>query len=226
MWTLALETSTPASSIALLRDGETVELTRLDGDARTAAAITPAIAGMLNRHELKPGDIGLVAVSQGPGSFTGLRIGITTARVFAYAAGADVIAVDTIEVLAAQAKPQDAPLRIVIDAQRGQVVSVAFSATGERLQTQTLDVPQWLKTLAPEEIVSGPVLAKLAPRIGDFARLAPEDAWTPNAETTGKLAWAKHQQGARDDLWRIEPKYHRASAAEEKADAAKKATGK
>jgi len=229
VWTLALDTSTNRGSIALLNDGQPVQQTLLDSAARTAATITPAIAALLNAHELSSASIGLVAVSQGPGSFTGLRIGITTARVFAYAAGADVIAIDTIDAIAAQAATPGVPLRVVIDAQRGQVLSVAYSASGERGPTQTVDVQNWLDSLSATELVAGPVLQRLAPRIAGRAQLAPGDVWSPTALTTGRLAWQRYAAGERDDLWRIEPHYHRASAAEEKAvekaEAAEKAAG-
>jgi len=217
VWILALETSTTSATVALLRDGETVQLKNPDNKARTAAALTPAIATLLEENQLTPADVGLVAVSKGPGSFTGLRIGITTARIFAYSAGAELVAVDTIDVLAAQAAQPDKPLRVIIDAQRGQVFDVPFSASGQRGKPQTVDVQTWLDSLSQEEVVSGPVLKKLAPRVGSLASTAPHEKWNPSAETTGQLAWRKYQAGGPDDLWRVEPQYHRASAAEEKA---------
>ena len=69
----------------------------LDHTQRSAQSLAPAIEALLTQVGWLPRDVQLVAVSVGPGSFTGLRVGVTTAKVFAYAVGAEVLGIDTLE---------------------------------------------------------------------------------------------------------------------------------
>ena len=73
---------------------------------------------LLKQVGWRPDDVQLVAVSVGPGSFTGLRVGVTAAKVFAYAVGAEVLGVDTLEAIAAASPDDVAEVSAVIDAQR------------------------------------------------------------------------------------------------------------
>ena len=98
----------------------------LGGDQRTAQALAPAIAAIAAAADWSPRSVDLVAVAVGPGSFTGLRIGVTTAKTFAYAVGAEVIGVNTLVALAAQAPPSAAPLWTILDAQRQELFAAKF----------------------------------------------------------------------------------------------------
>ena len=98
-----------------------------------ASSLAPGIAAALEKAGLRPGDVHCVAVTRGPGSFTGLRVGVATAKVFAYAVGADVLGLDTLEVIAAAAPPQVSSLWVAIDAQRGDVVAAPFRLRPRRL---------------------------------------------------------------------------------------------
>src|SRR5215218_5232730 len=92
---LAIESSGRHASVALLGGNadstDLVGQTLLSSDERTAQVLAPTIQHLLKTADLSPKSIELVAVAIGPGSFTGLRLGVTTAKVFAYAIGADVI---------------------------------------------------------------------------------------------------------------------------------------
>jgi hypothetical protein len=82
--------------------------------------------------------------------------------------------------------------------------------------TTILDVDAWLAMIQPGEAVSGPVLNRLAARLPSGALVAPQDQWSPHAETVGRLAAARYEAGERQDLWKLVPHYYRQSAAEEK----------
>ena len=99
---LAIETSTARGSVALLRRDELVGEFVLAEDQRTAQSLFPAMAQLLAQAGWAPRTIDLVAVTSGPGSFTGLRIAVTAAKTFAYGCGASLVAVDTLQVLAEQ----------------------------------------------------------------------------------------------------------------------------
>src|SRR5262245_56901299 len=101
---LAIETSGRHGSVATLggepAGARLIGQTVLTGEERTAQVLAPAIQQLLIATEWSPKSIDPVAVTVGPGSFTGLRIGVTTAKAIAYAVGADVLGVNTLEPLA------------------------------------------------------------------------------------------------------------------------------
>jgi len=104
---LALDTSTGCGSLALLHDATVIYESQLADDQRTARTFSVAIDGALRFVAWEPRTVGLVAVTNGPGSFTGLRISVTAARFFAYATHADLIALNTLDVIVEQLPCRD-----------------------------------------------------------------------------------------------------------------------
>ncbi len=208
-------------SVAAMSDGNVLAESELDPRQRSAQSLAPGLRSLLGRVGWRPDEVELVAVTSGPGSFTGLRVGVTTAKAFAYAVGAEVLGVDTLETIASRA-PSDVPLlSAAVDAHRGQVVAQSFrrdadgwpcAAEGARL----LDVDAWLGDLPPETVLTGPVLDKLADRVPDRVQLLDRQYWCPTAAAVARLAARLYSAGRRDDLWRLAPQYCRPSAAEEK----------
>jgi tRNA threonylcarbamoyladenosine biosynthesis protein TsaB len=162
--------------------------------------------------------IQLVIVAVGPGSFTGLRIGVTTAKTLAYAVGAEVIGVNTLAVIASQAPQSAAPLWVVMDAQRQELFAAKFD--GERKpigETRILAQDEWLSALAPCDRVTGPGLKRMRSLLPTGVEVVDESQWPPMAAAVGQLGWRDYCAGRRDDLWKLVPQYYRPSAAEEKA---------
>jgi tRNA threonylcarbamoyladenosine biosynthesis protein TsaB len=130
---LGIDTSTPAASAAVLRaDGEAFEVVppaeRLQRPPAHATELMPAVAEALERAEVDWNDLDAIAVGVGPGTFTGLRIGIATARALATAAGLPLRRVSS---LAALAAGMDGLVRLpLIDARRGEVFAALYE--GER----------------------------------------------------------------------------------------------
>lgn len=236
---LALETSGVAADVALLDASsgqpQSVASRALLGRPRTAQTLAPAIRELLTEAGWKPGDVELVAVATGPGSFTGLRLGVTTAKVFAYAAAAKVQGVNTLQAIAmnaikvVDANTESRRLRVVMDAQRNQVFAATFSvdqlpqdvATISSSETSIVDDDAWWRSLAAGDLLLGPGLNKFRERLADVTpsgvQLAPEALWQPTATTVGQLACEAIQRGnATDDVWSLSPQYFRQSAAEEK----------
>ncbi|HQU45635.1 MAG TPA: tRNA (adenosine(37)-N6)-threonylcarbamoyltransferase complex dimerization subunit type 1 TsaB [Pirellulales bacterium] len=224
MHILALETSGTSGGVAVLDDGNVLAEVRLDPAQRSAKLLAPAIKRLIEQVAWRPADVELVAVAVGPGSFTGLRVGVTTAKTFAYAVGAEVLAVNTLEVIAAQATTagHGELIAAAIDAQRGDV----YTATFRRRAPLGLEIvvpvsirraDEWIAGLSAGTLATGPALEKLLPRLPADVAVAAGELWFPQANMVGRLAAAKHAAGQRDDLWRLAPLYLRASAAEEKA---------
>jgi tRNA threonylcarbamoyladenosine biosynthesis protein TsaB len=222
---LAIETSGRHGSVAILEagpdDARLVGQATLSTGQRTAQSLAPAIKDMLDEAGWPAASIELVAVAIGPGSFTGLRIGVTTAKTFAYAVGANVVAVNTLAALALQVPPTGGALWAVIDAQRQELFAAKFTCdqTGPwEMLDQTSIVPQeqWLRQLASGDQVTGPALRRLGGLLPSGVAATPEDLWEPTAAAVGQLGWRAYQAGQSDDLWKIVPLYYRPSAAEEK----------
>jgi len=219
---LALETSGRDATIAALEGHErqAAHLLRevaIVGPERTAQFLAPRAQELLREVNWLPCDIELVAVAIGPGSFTGLRIGVTTAKTLAYAVGAQVIGINTLAALAAQAPADAAPLWVVMDAQRQELFAAKFDAARNLIHAPAvLTQPAWQHLLQPGDHVTGPGLRRLHVDLPDTVQSVPLNAWQPMATTVGQLAWQEYQAGRRDDLWQLVPIYYRQSAAEEK----------
>ncbi len=222
---LAIESSGRRGSVATLwgepEHTRVVKQILMRSDERTAQVLAPSIQEALALANWPPKSVELVAVTVGPGSFTGLRIGVTTAKAFAYAIGAEVIGVNTLEVLALGAKPSAAPLWTILNAQRQELFAAKFTVS-ELLDIRTIQetsiIPQeaWLSNLQPGDRVTGPALKQLTSRLPSGLEVLPEEQWQPTATQVGQLAWQNYQAGQRDDVWKLSPNYYRLSAAEEK----------
>jgi len=145
---LGLDTSTSGASACVVRpDGEAFEVAprpeRLADAPAHASELMPAVADVMSRAGVGWGDLDAIAVGVGPGSFTGLRIGLATARALA---GANRLPLRRVSSLAALAAGIEAPLRLpLIDARRGEVFAALYEA-GEQL---------WPPFAAPPEHVIG-----------------------------------------------------------------------
>jgi len=221
---LAIETTGLAGSVAAVDDGNPLAEFDLPQDQGSSRSLAPALQRLLAKVGWQPKDLQAVGVVVGPGSFTGLRVGVTAAKTFAYAVGADVVALDTLEVIAAAAPTETPRLSVAVDAQRGQVVAADFARAPDGWlhpagPARLLDVEAWWAGLPPGSVVAGPVLRQLAGRLPSHLVLLDPEYWLPRAAAAGRLATRLYAAGQRDDLWNLVPRYSRRSAAEEKWDA-------
>lgn len=218
---LAFETIEMSASAALLDDENVLASTTLPPQQRSAQYLAPAVRDLLAQTGWKPTDVQLIVVSQGPGSFTGLRVGITFAKIFAWAVGADVIALNTLDILA-EAVPQEfAQVSIGLDAQRGEVVVRTYERGMDGLmapldETRMIDLEDWVKNVPDGTILSGPVLAQKARFLPENLPTVPAEFWTPSVAQMGKMGFRLYQAGRRDDIWNLLPIYSRPAAAEER----------
>lgn len=216
---LALETSTGTGSLALIEQGQLVAGRQLVRGQRTARSFAPALDEALRAAGWEPRSVDLVAVTDGPGSFTGLRIGVTAARFFAYAAGAELLAVNTLDVIVAQLPPSSTAAWALMDAQRTQFFAAAYARQPDGAWRAVVPCQVWTRDALLERLVAGSILT--GPGLERAAAWAPEheradpSCWTPRAETLGQLARRAYEAGQRADLWRVEPRYYRPSYAEE-----------
>jgi tRNA threonylcarbamoyladenosine biosynthesis protein TsaB len=219
---LILETSGRVGQVALAQGAVVLGRRRLDESRRHARDLAPAVAELLAAASWTPRHVEVLMVSKGPGSYTGLRVGIMAAKAFAYATAARLIAIETFAAIAEQAPKDIERLAVLADAQQEKVYvqlfgrfppGAALEATS-RLSVQAF--PEWLAATPAETWISGPGLRRLGGRLAPGTRVLPEELWDPQPESLLALGLARHARGETDDPWLLEPLYLRPSAAEEK----------
>jgi tRNA threonylcarbamoyladenosine biosynthesis protein TsaB len=216
---LILETSGKAGAVALASGSEILAVQHLDEARRHARDLAPVAAGLLGERSWSPRDLAGVVVSLGPGSYTGLRVGVMSARTLAYATGCALIGIGTFAAVASQAPEGIDRLDVIADAQQDKVYVQPFARSGGVWRpTASLAVKPFAAWLAGREAgarVSGPGLRRWAAHLTDCSCLTPEDCWDPRPESLLQLALARYLAEERDDVYSLEPLYLRPSSAEE-----------
>ena len=173
---LGLDTATPATVVAVLpAAGEPVELRHEPGPGERpghAAQLLPLARRALEALGATFADVRRIGVGVGPGTFTGLRIGVATARALAQATGAEVAGISTLEALAVEAGDDRAVLA-VLDARRGEAYAAAFR-DGERLLAPVAVAPEGLAALADPRHAPWLAVGDGAVRFRDRLELAAE----------------------------------------------------
>lgn len=231
VWSLAFETSTPIGRVALGRGAAVVASRELTQPRAHAVGFLPAVAELCREQSVEPQAIGWVCVSSGPGSFTGLRIGITAARMIAFAVGAKVVSVPTLEIIAQNAlnaSPRPARVAVVLDAKRSRVYTAGFEHRGDGFTAVSQPVeadPLAFLTSQPDDCaVLGEGVAYHQAAIKASGRRVLDAAlFPPRVETAYRLGYAMALRGMFVEPRTLTPTYIRPPEAEEKW-AAKHAT--
>ena len=224
MMILALESSATACSAALCRDGELVAQSYQNSGLTHSRTLLPMVRDMLANSQLTLDQVDVIAVAAGPGSFTGIRIGVSAAKGLAFAADKPCAAVSTLEAMARNVAHMDALVVCAMDARRKQVYNALFLATGTGLERLTPDRAISLEELGAElknyensKIVVGDG-AKLCYNTlteeGIPMTLAPEHL---RMQSAWGVARAAEELAARGELVKggaLVPQYHRLSQAE------------
>lgn len=225
MHTLGIETSVSEATITLLREHDCLGTRSLERAGRRHAQTLVAEAAELFRDcGLAPGDCRLAAVSIGPGSFTGLRVGVVFAKTLAYAAGCDVIAVDTFQAVAEQCPPEEDQCFVIGDAQRGELFVARYRRVTESTWQREGSIAirsrdAFLADLRPDDVVTGPGVDRLPVSDAAAFRILTAEYRTPRAESVARIGRRQWLERGGDDPAGLEPLYFRRSAAEEKRDA-------
>ena len=129
---LAIETSGRSGSVALVEDAKILVEEPFPHGLKHAAGLLPLIDRLMAQHLWKPSDLKILYVSEGPGSFTGLRIGITLAKTLSLATGAKIVPVPSLRVLAMNAPSTAHNVIVVLDAKRDQIFTARYEGQTER----------------------------------------------------------------------------------------------
>lgn len=217
---LALETATHTCGVALLTDDGVLASSHLHRPRVHAERLTPLIEDVLQYAEKERAALDAVAVSMGPGSYTGLRIGVSTAKGWARTTGADLVGVPTLAAYAAQLRSTTEPGDVVcplLDARRDEVYAGAFHRTPDGLvehaATTALQVdalPDWLGSIDGRLWLLGDGADKSRERLdSQYAPclVVPPADRSPSAAWVGRRGRARLQAQGPDALASFEPLY-------------------
>jgi tRNA threonylcarbamoyladenosine biosynthesis protein TsaB len=221
---LVLDTSTSFAAIGLALRSGAVYADKTDGSQKHGRDLIPRVGLILAGGGLEPRELEAIGVGLGPGSYTGLRIGVTAAKTLAYATGAAIFGLDSLEAIAWNAPDSVLRVSVFADAQRGDVYSADFTRTAPggplvcARMSQIEPLQDWLARLGPGTLVLGPGLD--SPRIA--GHVPPEllanagELNYPEGSRLIALADRECTAGRCENAWLLEPRYLRKSAAEEK----------
>ena len=219
MITLGIETSTPATGLALY-DGESVQCSIAPIGTGGHSALLPAIIDeLLAPTGIRKNDIELIAVSRGPGSFTGLRVGITLAKALSFALGIPVVSVDTFEVYCYPHRGKAKLVVPVIDAKKNEFFAAGYypdkDGTTEKLFPERLygfkELVDEISRFRRETFVITGYDAHLLD--AKFPSNIARDN-TPDPIVVAKFGMEKFSKQGGDDVVSLEPFYFRKSEAE------------
>lgn len=226
---LAIETSGRVGSVAIVRDGHVLVEEAFEHGFKHATELLPMVDRLVRAQGWQPADVEELYVSVGPGSFTGLRIGVTLAKTMALATGVKVVAVPTVRVLADNAPPDAPNVIVVLDAKRDQIFTARFARAGNRWETQEdahLDSLADMLHRSPRPVwLIGegiPLHEKFLPKDDADVIVTPPDAWRARATAVATLGTEMAALGQYADVDKLTPIYIRRPEAEEKWDQAHK----
>jgi tRNA threonylcarbamoyladenosine biosynthesis protein TsaB len=212
---LAIDTTHEFGSLALVHAGDVLDEVLLHAPEGFGQILFGRIAQLLARHGRNITDVDCFAAASGPGSFTGVRIGLACVKGLAEAFGKPVVAVSN---LAAMATFGSAPLRAtVLDARRGEVYGAVYDACGKPVSLETvMRFPSWLATLPEGVEFIATDFAPFAPALAGtrFAQALVTIAPRPLAGAIGRIAAVEMRAGRAQDPAAIDANYVRRSDAE------------
>ncbi len=210
---LSIETSTDVCSVALSEAGHTLFADERTTDVRHASALTPMIQALMKKASSRFQDLEAVAVSSGPGSYTGLRIGVSTAKGIAYAHRLPLIAVPTLSIIAHAIFAADPSATVacpMIDARRMEVYTSLISRDGQILlptQAKIIDTTSFGTNLANSPISFGGNGASKCRSVITSPRAHFLDDIYPRAADMASLAFNRLQASLTESIAYFEPFY-------------------
>jgi tRNA threonylcarbamoyladenosine biosynthesis protein TsaB len=219
--TLIIDTSGRVGQVGVAAGDCVVAVRRLEESRRHARDLTSAVAAVLGARGWRARDVTAVIVGTGPGSFTGLRVGLTSAKALAYAVGCPLYGVPTFQGIIRQLPAEATRTVALADALQGKVYVEEFARTSDAGRWESVrplairSFAEWRSEMGPGIWVTGPGAALYGGELeGAFPLAAAEDR-EPRAE--GLLRSALEEPGRwRCDPALVEPIYLRGSSAEEK----------
>ena len=230
MYILAIDSATPVAGLALLNDERVIREDFIHFKKTHSETLMPGVDRIMHDCELTLDQLGAIAVTIGPGSFTGLRIGLAAAKGLSMSSGKPLIGISTLDVLAGNLVFSDNLVCPLLNARKQEVYTAFYEAGGAYPRRLTQDMacsPQEAATRARE------LVHRLGKRhitlLGDGyypyeefyqeyfredLQIVPGPLMLPRAAVLGSLAWQRARHNDFDDTFAVRPVYVRLSEAE------------
>ena len=208
---LSIETTTTNCSVSLSKQGETFAL--LEDNSKNyshAERLHLYIEQILADNNLKPDELDAIAVSKGPGSYTGLRIGVSAAKGLCFALNKPLISVSTLEALAHQVEVNEGLIIPMLDARRMEVYSAIFNSDYNEIRTveaQILDETSFANYLEKQTVYFVGNGVEKTKTIIEHSNAYFIENKLPSANTMSLIAYNKHKKNDIEDVAYFEPYY-------------------
>jgi len=225
MKVLGIDTSTSCGAVGLMDDGEVLSDTLLNNPVTHSERLLGAIEFVLREARCSVGDVDGWAISLGPGSFTGLRIGVSTVKGLAFATGKPVAGVSTLGVLAAQVSPTPYLICPILDARKKEVYAAFYrygkgDILGRQSDDQALRPEDLVKKIKEQTIFLGNGVKTyrdfLLHSLPSLATFPAAPLHVPHGSMVAKLGFELLKKGNRLNVSAFSPIYIRPSEAEVK----------
>lgn len=230
MYILAIDSATPVAGIALLNNEKVIREEFINFKKTHSETLMPGVDRILRGCEITTDDLAAIAVTVGPGSFTGLRIGLATAKGLSMACAKPLIAISTLDVLAHNIVFSESLVCPVLDARKQEVYTAFYDTTGNYPQRLTEDLAcspedmagrakEMAQAMGKQQITMlgdgfYPYEAFFREYFQEALQVAPGALMLPRAAALGSLAWKRAVQDDFDDAFTLRPVYVRLSEAE------------
>lgn len=222
MLTLAIDTATKVCSVALCRDREIIAEYTVNAGMTHSEGLLPQLEQLLSRTKTEKSSIDLIAVSMGPGSFTGLRIGLATAEAMAYSWQCCLHGVDTLRALAYNLSLEGLVLSPVLDAQKGNYYQALYQWEKGKLtqldEIKVVNKEELLERIAVHgtpAVILGECQKLASVELPGWVQLCPEALRMPKAGSVALAALDEFDPENDRKIFGLEPYYIRRSEAEE-----------
>lgn len=211
---LSLETATKVCSVALHRDGELMQIKEVNADYSHSENLTVFIQEVLRESSVSFDDLDAVAVSKGPGSYTGLRIGVSSAKGLCYGLNIPLIAVETLQAMSLLAverqQVKEGVYLPMIDARRMEVFCAGYTVAGELIRPTTAEIvaeDTFADLSKPNVYYFGDGAEKCQKALSQWSNFTYLGDVYPSAYTLGKVAFQKYKVDKFEDVAYFEPYY-------------------
>ncbi len=207
---LNIETATKNCSVALAKEGKMIACKEIaEQNFSHAEKLHVFIKELLVENNLQFSDLNAIAVSQGPGSYTGLRIGVSSAKGFCYALNIPMIAIDTLQLLAKQIQIKDGIIIPMIDARRMEVFTAFYDKNHNQIrntQAEIIDETSY-KEITEKIHLVGDGTEKFKNTLTDDKFVFHSNVVFPSANEMSQLSYGKYQKSDFVDVAYFEPYY-------------------
>jgi tRNA threonylcarbamoyladenosine biosynthesis protein TsaB len=207
---LNIETSTKNCSVSIAKEGNLVHYKEInDGNYSHAEKLHPFIMEVLSEAKIDKSSIDAIAVSKGPGSYTGLRIGVSAAKGLCFALNIPLISIDTLKSLATSTKVDDGYIIPMLDARRMEVYAAIFDSNYNQvreIKAEIIDETSFEEFQGSNLLLLGDGAAKCK-EVLNGANITYLDAKFPSSKEMAFLSYEKYKKNDIEDVAYFEPFY-------------------